>query len=1828
MKKPIIPICLTLVLFLAGVFASAAEEVPNDETTIWFNDGLPRGAVGSGWNWVGDNPAPYSGALSHRSQLAAGQHEATFNWAWDTLAVKTGESLFAYVYLDPVNPPSQIMISLNSGNWEHRAYWGENLINQGRDGTASRRHLGDLPAVGGWKLLEIPADQVDLEGRTVRGMTFSLFDGRASLDSVGKGLTGMMPDIRPGGPETEPPPLVPVVTVATTDAFATIGDPSDTASIEFTRNGDTTNALTVHFTLGGTAVKWFDYRRVEGDIPVEAVIPAGATSTTFNILARDNVTDVDPATVTFTLKADESYDIGSAASAMITLLAEGSSGDGDGNDPDEEDPTDPEDPDEGDPTEPGDGDTNDGEVVETTTWFNAGLPEGAVGSGWNWVGSNPAPYSGALSHRSQLAAGQHEATFNWAWDTLAVEAGESLFAYVYLDVANPPSQILISLNSGNWEHRAYWGENRINQGIDGTASRRHLGDLPAAGGWVRLEIPADQVDLEGRTVRGMTFSLFNGRASLDSVGKGIAGEVTDPGTEPGGPGTEPPPLVPVITVATTDAFATIGDPSDTASIEFTRNGDTTNALTVHFTLGGTAVKWFDYRRVEGDIPVEAVIPAGATSTTFNILARDNVTDVDPATVTFTLKANESYDIGSAASAMITLLAEGSSGDGDGNDPDEEDPTDPEDPDEGDPTDPEDGDDGDSTGPGTGDGIELPPYTRMDSLTLEQPRVGDNALSILSPTVLELRRINTQPAGSSVDSWNFVNSSGGLNAPDSSRFVVSVNGQTVAVTAVGFKRRALYAPLKVRDLRIDNALYLHLATPLPEGAQVEVTNPSTSLWPTSMKFAAVKNPLRYSPAIHVNQEGYLPALAKKAQVGFYLGNLGEMDIPLADGFALIDARSGDVVFTGELKRRADVGFTIDPVPYQEVYEADFTSFSNPGQYLLRVAGLGVSLPFRINEGAAMNFTRTYALGLYHQRSGAPNEMPYTRFTHRGGHMDAAAVPTNNTQFEFTWKTVASEANKINSNNPPQIAPRLTSPENQLYPFINTGPVDVSGGHHDAGDYSKYTTNSAALVHELIFSVDSLPGVADLDNLGLPESGDGISDILQLAKWEADFLAKMQDADGGFYFLVYPRERRYESNVLPDAGDPQVVWPKTTAATAAAVGALAEIGSSPRFIAAYPEEAAHYRAVAQKGWDFLMEAIAKHGKAGAYQKISHYGDNFTHDDELAWAAAAMFVATGDQSIHATLQSWYEPSDPATRRWGWWRANGGWGNALRAYAFAEQSGRLSRADLDEGYLARSTEELIAAGEDALRWSNDSAYGTSFPDNTKRMRSAGWYFSIPQAFDITVAHQLAPKPAFVDAMVANINYELGSNPLNMVYLTGLGRKRQHEIVHQYSQNDRRILPLSGIPQGALQTGPVYTPTYGTELANLSFPRDNSNTNPFALYDRWTDTFNVATEFVVTDQARGLATLAFLAAQTSLKNQSWKSGTMEITGLPENLPTNAEVTLGLSAPGFNLDEATIVWESAGQQAAFGQTYTLLPISYENRWVEAEATWPDGRRLFAVTNLYTETVLPFVSVVATDPYATIGSSTDFATFTFTRTGETTEALTIQFSLEGSAVKWTDYRRPEGDIPQILTIPAGASTLIMNIRALGNVGGADPLTVDVVVNSTADYLAGSPRLATATLLPESSSSMEVLADPFDDGEEEIMISYMVYEEPESETNLEITGTSGTQSYESDSGTIDSLGELYPDMAWEEWLHSKESGWLYIYNMTTHEALYWNFETAGTDASEGLVFVLLDSYPYLYLEGSGWLFYDVDAADEDTRVFYDVEDGEWLIIYHDSAPSQME
>lgn len=835
-----------------------------------------------------------------------------------------------------------------------------------------------------------------------------------------------------------------------------------------------------------------------------------------------------------------------------------------------------------------------------------------------------------------------------------------------------------------------------------------------------------------------------------------------------------------------------------------------------------------------------------------------------------------------------------------------------------------------------------------------PSPGADALRVLSPTLLELVRINTkQPNPAQVDSWDFVDASGALHLPSPAQFSVLADGQTVAVQAVGFKRRPLYAPLAHRDLRIDNRLYLQLASPLADGQTVTVTNPDATLWPAAMTFTAVSDPLRVSAAIHVNQEGYAPGFPKKAMIGYYLGSLGEMDIPAAAGFSLVDRSSGATVFNGTLQARQDVGYVYSPKPYQKIFEADFSGFVTPGEYQLKVSGLGASLPFVIAEGIPMNFARTYALGLYHQRCGTTNALPYTRHTHGVCHSAPATVPSPQSAFVAAWKTIAS-VNADYVSNPRHTAPRLASEAAQLYPFVRTGSIDVSGGHHDAGDYSKYTINSAQLINALVFAADAFPGCAALDNLGLPESGDGKSDLLQEAKWEADFLTKMQDSDGGFYFLVYPRNRPYENDVLPDHGDPQIVWPKNTSATAAAVAALAQTASSPTFKRQFPDAAALYLQKARRGWSFLAAAIATHGKDGSYQKLTHYGDTFMHDDELAWAACEMFLATGDHAYQRQLIAWYDPASVSTLKWSWWRQFEGYGCAARSYAFAARTGRLDASQLDAAYLAKCTAQILAAGNDGLARSQASAYGTAFELESKRIKAGGWYFSADRAFDITVAYQLTPRSDYLDAILTNLNYEGGCNPVNMPYLTGIGTKRQSEIVNQYAQNDRRVLPPSGLPLGNIQTGFAHLNNYGNELTALTFPSDLATVAPYPFYDRWADSYNVTTEAVVVNQARGLASIAALAAQTSLCRQPWNSAAAQIISPTTYTPVNQPVTVTLRATGVDFTGATIMWEAQGQEPAFGKTtYTFTPTTVGVQWVEAEAHWPDGRRVFAAATFST-----------------------------------------------------------------------------------------------------------------------------------------------------------------------------------------------------------------------------------------------------------------------------------
>jgi len=181
----------------AGASAASAEvavkvkaKATND--LVWIEDELPAGANAQqdgedAWTWVEANPAPQSGKKCHQSNAADGEHQHFFTDATATLEVKAGDKLVVWVWLDKDGPPTEIMLQWHEGgSWEHRAYWGANSIDWGADGTESRVSMGALPAAGKWVRLEVPADKLGLEGKTLDGMAFTLFGGKAAWDAAGK----------------------------------------------------------------------------------------------------------------------------------------------------------------------------------------------------------------------------------------------------------------------------------------------------------------------------------------------------------------------------------------------------------------------------------------------------------------------------------------------------------------------------------------------------------------------------------------------------------------------------------------------------------------------------------------------------------------------------------------------------------------------------------------------------------------------------------------------------------------------------------------------------------------------------------------------------------------------------------------------------------------------------------------------------------------------------------------------------------------------------------------------------------------------------------------------------------------------------------------------------------------------------------------------------------------------------------------------------------------------------------------------------------------------------------------------------------------------------------------------------------------------------------------------------------------------------------------------------------------------------------------------------------------------------------------------------------
>ena len=155
---------------------------------VWVEDAaLPAKATpDSGWKFITAQEGPvFSGAQSHVRE-APGRSQHLFTGASPGLRIGKEDRFFAHVYLDPDHPPREIMLQFNDGSWEHRAYWGESLIDWGQEDSPSRKRIGDVPEAGRWARLEFTAAEVGLApGAVVNGVAFTQYDGKVYWDQLG-----------------------------------------------------------------------------------------------------------------------------------------------------------------------------------------------------------------------------------------------------------------------------------------------------------------------------------------------------------------------------------------------------------------------------------------------------------------------------------------------------------------------------------------------------------------------------------------------------------------------------------------------------------------------------------------------------------------------------------------------------------------------------------------------------------------------------------------------------------------------------------------------------------------------------------------------------------------------------------------------------------------------------------------------------------------------------------------------------------------------------------------------------------------------------------------------------------------------------------------------------------------------------------------------------------------------------------------------------------------------------------------------------------------------------------------------------------------------------------------------------------------------------------------------------------------------------------------------------------------------------------------------------------------------------------------------------------
>lgn len=482
-----------------------------------------------------------------------------------------------------------------------------------------------------------------------------------------------------------------------------------------------------------------------------------------------------------------------------------------------------------------------------------------------------------------------------------------------------------------------------------------------------------------------------------------------------------------------------------------------------------------------------------------------------------------------------------------------------------------------------------------------------------------------------------------------------------------------------------------------------------------------------PGIRVDQVGYRPEDAKQA----VMAGAGGV-------FELVDAADGARVFSATA-----TGPFQDASSGDTVYHADFSAFQTPGRYILRTSAAGSSPIFEISQGVYAPVKDAVLKGLYYQRCGTALGKEFAgAWSHGACHLAEGIVAGAGTA------------------------------------------RDGSGGWHDAGDYGKYSVAGAVAVADLLLACELFPRAFG-DSSGIPESGNGVPDVLDECRYELEWLLKMQEAASGGVYHKLTTAGFPGMNVMPEADAGRLIFsPISTAATADLSAVMAMAARAYKSFDA--EFSSACLSSSRRAWAWLRGNPSPSGfKNPAGVSTGEYGDA-SDTDERYWAAAELLRATGETEFQKYLTAVFEAGKAPTWSFGWQNI-GGLGSV--AYILADQAGT------DPVQRSRLISSMIAQCDTSLRVREKDGYRIPL-----RGQQYGWGSNMTllnQSMFFILADRLGPRAEYRDAALDCVHYLLGRNSLDQCFVTGQGSRPIRHPHHRPSVADGVPDPVPGLVSG-----------------------------------------------------------------------------------------------------------------------------------------------------------------------------------------------------------------------------------------------------------------------------------------------------------------------------------------------------------------------------------------------------------------------------------------------